>query len=131
MKICTNFIIIDDDSVNNYICEKTIKKVVSNALIFTFTEAIDAIRFLKSGDPGFNSNLNTVIFLDINMPIMSGWDFLNAFHELNIEIKNNVKIYMLSSSINDEDISIAKSNKYVIDYLMKPLQISKLKELFT
>jgi CheY-like chemotaxis protein len=65
------------------------------------------------------------------MPIMSGWDFLNAFHELNIEIKNNVKIYMLSSSINDEDISIAKSNKYVIDYLMKPLQISKLKELFT
>ena len=125
----TQLIIIDDDPVNNFICIKTIQRLIEDPSILAFTEATHALDFLNS--PAFaNSAENRIImFLDINMPLVSGWDFLNIFESMSGRIKKPIKIYMLSSSVNPEDIERATLNEYVSDYLMKPLQAGRLGEI--
>ena len=125
----TQFIIIDDDPVNNFICLKTIQRLIESPSILAFTEATHALDFLNS--PAYVNDIESsiIMFLDINMPLMSGWDFLNAFHFMNTIAKKQLKIYMLSSSVNPEDIARASSNEYVIDYIMKPLQTERLNSI--
>jgi CheY-like chemotaxis protein len=63
----------------------------------------------------------SIILLDLNMPIMSGWEFLERFEELDEIIKKQVKIYILSSSVDPRDKERAGKNKDVEDYIVKPL----------
>ena len=127
--ISPKFIIIDDDPINNFICIKTIQRLIVDASILSFTEATHALDFLNS--PVFVNSLENriILFLDINMPLISGWDFLHLFASMSPEIKKPIKIYMLSSSVNPEDIERAALNEYVSDYIMKPLQTARLGEI--
>lgn len=74
-----------------------------------------------------NRSLPDVIFLDINMPVMDGWDFLEEFEALSGT--ENVIIYVLSSSVDPADAERARSYPHVKDYITKPLNREKLKEL--
>lgn len=120
------FIVIDDDPISNLLCTRNIKKSVQDADIITFTEAGIGLNFIKSN---FNKSDigNAILFLDINMPTMSGWEFMDEFHNCNSEIKNHVFIYMLSSSVSDADKQKAKTDPDVVDYLEKPLLADTLK----
>ena len=73
----------------------------------------------------------TILFLDINMPTWSGWAFLENFEHLASEIKKQIRIYMLSSSVDQKDMERALNNGNVCDYIKKPLNKNKLLELFT
>jgi hypothetical protein len=75
-------------------------------------------------------NEKIIVFLDINMPTMSGWEFLLKFEKYNETIKNQFDIFMFSSSINPADINRAKQDPMVIDFIEKPLEIEKLIKLF-
>jgi response regulator RpfG family c-di-GMP phosphodiesterase len=55
------------------------------------------------------------------MPTWSGWDFLDKFEMLDAQIKNQIKVYMLSSSVDPKDMEKAKANSNVVDYIVKPL----------
>jgi len=113
------FIIVDNDPVNNLLCSLTIKDVAGEAEIQTFNFPVKAFEYIT------NSNLNTddftVLLLDINMPIWSGWDFLDNFEMLDEKIKRQIKIYIISSSIDTSDKQRARENKNVVDYIEKPL----------
>lgn len=121
-------LIIDDDSVNNFLCERIIKLANFSEEVNTFFNSDTAIEFLKlnADNP---SDLPEVIFLDINMPIKSGWDFLNDFDFIKSTLKKEVKIFMLSSSVYEEDVKKAKSYSTVTDYITKPLSIETLGKL--
>jgi two-component system chemotaxis response regulator CheY len=71
----------------------------------------------------------TVLFLDINMPVLTGWDFLAAFEKFSATVKERIKIYMLSSSVDQRDKDRAASNQYVKDYIVKPLSKDRLMQL--
>ena len=73
--------------------------------------------------------LPDIIFLDLNMPIMDGWQFLSAFSKLTLN--KCVPIYVVSSSINQNDISKAKSFKCVIDYIEKPISFDVLDKILS
>jgi CheY-like chemotaxis protein len=73
--------------------------------------------------------LPDIIFLDLNMPIMDGWQFLKAFSELAISIC--IPIYVVSSSINQNDILRAKSFKCVVDYIEKPISFDVLDKILS
>ena len=63
----------------------------------------------------------SLVVLDISMPVMDAWEFLEQFEKLDAHIKNRVKIHILSSSVNKQDMARAQSNKNVEYYLIKPL----------
>ena|ERR1700761_9579515 len=121
MNVSTRFIVIDDDDFNNKICTVTIEKISKDADIKTFLDPVEGFAHIVSEYSRTDHNATAVLFLDINMPVMNGWEFLERFEELDTAIKNRVKIYILSSSVDKRDIERAKQNKNVVHYLIKPL----------
>ena len=125
-----NFIIVDDDTFNNFICQKIILSVFPQTDIKTFTDPEKALIYLESTYSLPNS-ANTVLFLDINMSNISGWEFLKVFEQFDISVKKFLKVYMLSSSINPRDKVLATSNKNVWNYISKPLTKQVVKDTVT
>jgi len=113
------FIIIDNDPVNNLLCSLTIRDVAKEAEIQTFNFPVKAFEHIITVP--LNTDDVTVLLLDINMPIWSGWDFLDNFEMLDEKIKRQIKIYIISSSIDTSDKHRARENKNVVDYIEKPL----------
>src|SRR5215210_5931827 len=97
----TRFIIVDNDPVNNLLCTLTIKDVADEIEIKTFNFPVTAFEYLAT--EYLNTKNFTVLLLDINMPFWSGWDFLDNFEMLEDEIKRQIKIYIISSSIDTSD----------------------------
>ncbi len=122
MNNSARFIVIDDDPLNNTICRLTIKKALGTVEVITFTDPQQGLQYIDdqysntSGD-----DAGTVLFLDINMPIMNGWEFLEKYECLNNSVKSAIKVYILSSSVDDRDIEKAQSNKNIVNYLAKPI----------
>ncbi len=125
----TSVMLIDDDAITNMINTKIIKMNFSFD-VHDYSNAQVALDQLKQWSYSFSEKLPFIIFLDINMPIMDGWEFLNEFQKLPVEVHQKSKIYMLSSSIDVEDIEKAKTYHVVSDFVSKPLTSEKLKTLF-
>jgi CheY-like chemotaxis protein len=113
------FIIIDNDPVNNLLCTLSIRDVQDAAEIKNFNSPVNGFKYLAAEYA--DTNNPTVLLLDINMPTWSGWDFLDNFEKLDDKIKKQIKIYILSSSIDVNDKHRARENKNVVDYVEKPL----------
>ena len=112
--------LVDDDPNDNYFHQREIKKIITDITIIEKTSALDALEYLRS-NKGNRQMLPDLIFLDINMPELDGWEFLEAFSKLDPEIKKVVIIIMLSTSGNPDDILKAMTYSCVSDYITKPL----------
>jgi response regulator RpfG family c-di-GMP phosphodiesterase len=123
----TDFIIIDDDPINNKLCHLSIKKTVPEAYIRTFTNPEEGLKYLEEVFSVAEKN-NTILYLDINMPEMNGWEFMEEFEKFNPEVRNLVKVYILSSSVNPHDKDKAKTNENITDYIVKPLTTNAIRE---
>ena len=121
------FIIVDNDPVNNLLCGLAIKDAVVDAHILDFTDPLKAFDYMSAENE--NDNSMNILLLDINMPIWSGWDFVDHFDKLSEKIKKHFKIYMLSSSIDNNDKLRAAENKNVANYIEKPLTEEKVSSL--
>ena len=95
------YIIVDDDPLNNTICSLMLKRTLHEAGIKTFEQPLEGLVFIKNNMNSFMTH--SVLFLDINMPTITGWDFLGHYENFNEEIKKQISIYLLSSSINQCD----------------------------
>jgi CheY-like chemotaxis protein len=123
-------LLVDDDEINNFISIKLIKKALLNTEIMACLNgkfAIDQLYEIQKKDP---SKLPDYILLDINMPIMNGWEFLDEYKRLNIDPLGKTKIFIISSSVFSNDINKARSYPLVKDFISKPLNVDKIVELF-
>jgi len=111
------YIIIDDNEIDIYIAKKMIELSFPNANIITFNNGTDALEMVKSR----KFDVPAIMLVDINMPIMTGFQFMEQFEKLSFEIQKNFIPYFLTSSINESDMSIAKSFKSIKKYINKPL----------
>ncbi|WP_232758553.1 response regulator [Flavobacterium sp. ALD4] len=116
--------IVDDDPIFQFIAKRFIKSFESVNQMLIFSDGKDAMDFLY-----FNINdkdkLPDIIFLDINMPVMNGWQFLNKYIELKSKIEKKIIIYIVSSSNNPDDFIQAQSIHEVTDYIVKPIDREK------
>ncbi len=126
-----NIMLVDDDEINNFITVKLIRKAYPDAVISTFLNGLLAIERLKELLQNFSDNIPDYILLDINMPIMNGWEFLEAYKNLNLDIDKKLTIYILSSSVFSNDIDKAKSYQSVANFISKPLNLEAIKEVFS
>jgi len=120
--------IIDDDPLFIEGTKTIIDMSRTNNDYVVFYNGEDA---LKAISEKINNSeiLPDIIFLDLNMPIMDGWQFLSEFSKL--AINTYIPIYVVSSSINQNDISKAKSFKCVIDYIEKPISFDVLDKILS
>ncbi|MET0759301.1 MAG: response regulator [Flavobacterium sp.] len=123
-----NLMIIDDDDVFVFLTKKTIALVNVVANIRVFDNGLDSINYIKENwaNPDL---LPEVIFLDLSMPIMDGWQFLDEYILLEPKIEKEIIIYVISSSISPEDLKKAKSINVVADFIVKPITKEKLREV--
>ena len=112
--------LIDDDKSDNFFHEREIKKADLSTSVIIKDSAIDALDYLKAMNEK-NDLQPDLIFLDINMPKMNGWEFLIEFSQLDRLIQVNTMIMILTTSNNETDRFRAKAWSFVSGYLTKPL----------
>lgn|SRR5690606_20920749 len=123
-------LIIDDDEINNFIATKLIDRITPVVTVFTRLNGKEGIEFLEENIKD-KDNLPDIILLDINMPIMNGWEFLDAFEKIKDRIGKNIKINMLSSSVYNDDITKAQTYSTVSKFISKPLTTDKIKDIYS
>jgi CheY-like chemotaxis protein len=112
--------IIDDNLVDLYIISRMITKNNFGKNVLHYTEAEEAIKYLQENQDNV-SKLPQIIFVDIYMPLMSGFEFLEEYDKLSNTLKNYCKTYIISSTIDNEDIAQSSSNKNVVSFHVKPI----------
>lgn len=116
-----NFVIIDDDSCHNIVSALSLKKIFKpvNINIVGFTNVYDGIDYLKKNVAGSDSKI--ILFLEINMPSLSGWNVMAKLEALPDFVKNKLIVYMLSSSVTAADRAKSFSFSCLKGCLEKPL----------
>lgn len=115
-----DFIVIDDDPVNNRICQIVIQKTFPDAVVQTYTEPEKALEKIAVRYNSDNAN-KAILLLDINMPTLNGWDVLEQFAQFPLSLIDKFRIYILSSSVDTLDKERAAGCQLVCDYIEKPL----------
>lgn len=124
--------LIDDSETDNFVNKKMIEFTGVSKNILVINSGKAALDYLKSNN-GKTSNIPDLIFLDINMPVVNGFDFLEEYNFFPESIKSKCKIVVLSSSDIHDEIEKMLSNEYVTHYITKPLSkrsIEQLQEVF-
>lgn len=119
-------LLVDDNKFDTYYHEKVIQKKKLADVIVVKNSGAEAIEFLRN--TSFSDiNYPELILLDINMPGVSGWDVLDQYHSMTC-MNPNTKIFMLTTSINPDDETKAKSYAAVFGFISKPLNIDALEK---
>lgn len=107
--------IVDDVEISNFILKKMISKVPGNYLIYDYTSPEEALADIEKINPD-------LIFLDLNMPVIDGWEFLSLMNEK----KHSQVVYILTSSSSELDHARSRNYINVKDFLVKPLNVNTL-----
>ena len=121
-------LIVDDSELQRVITEMVIKKSRSAVRIVSFPSATDALDHLRTLE-NHNSKFPDVIFLDIHMPIMDGFDFLDKYLEFSDDIRSQCKIVMLSATDSDADHDRIQGYPVVYKFINKPMTNKALNDL--
>ncbi len=119
-KTLASIMLIDDDDDDNFFHEREIKKVNPAIIVIMKNSGKEALAYLKSKKDNKDPHPD-LIFLDINMPGMNGWEFLEEYYRLDKELQSQAIIMMLTNSQNPNDVTRAKTSGFVHDYIKKPL----------
>lgn len=122
---------IDDDPITLMLCKKVIIKSSFSNEIITAQNGEEALRYFDTIRQVKNipTERPQLIFLDLNMPVMGGWEFLDHFNSPEFSEFQTIKVVVLSSTIDPEDLEKAKQYQMVIDFLSKPITHSMLQYL--
>lgn len=130
MKKLNCILLIDDDEPTNFLNQFILEGMGCANNIRVAQNGIDALSYLEKTVTDYeNYPLPELIFLDINMPAMNGWEFLERYAQLSSEKKADVVIVMLTTSLNPDDRAKAGNIKEVDGFESKPLSEEKVKEL--
>ena len=122
------FILVDDDDLTNLIHDMTLKDALGEkVLVETFEKPEEALDFIQNT---YTENSDpTILFLDINMPGINGWEFLERYEKFSPAVKSRINIYILSSSVDPRDVRRAEENKNVLGFLSKPLSAENISSI--
>jgi len=115
------FIVVDDNRTNNIICEYAIRKWNKGVAVHLFTEPERALQSIQQEYVEAPVDGPTVLFLDINMPTITGWEFLDHFRLFEAKVHEQFVIYILTSSVDERDKEKADSDPLVAGFISKPL----------
>ncbi len=117
-------LLIDDNYIDNFVTRRILEGSNFADKVIVTQSATEAIQSLRSG-----SVQPDVIFLDIRMPLMGGFEFLQEYEKIDIQGKDDIKIFMLSSSLDPADMKKSINNKFITQFIHKPLTQKALDEI--
>jgi len=120
--------LIDDDDIFVFLTKKTILKVAADVDVEVFSDGLQAITHLKEvkNDP---EKLPDIIFLDLNMPVMDGWEFLAEYQHVRPSLARKNQLYIVSSSISPHEMERSRNISAVSEFIIKPLVKEKFLEI--
>lgn len=123
-----NWAIVDDDLIFHLVTQRLIESKDIHKKLFFFRNGKEAIDFVKShqSDP---KELPDIILLDIKMPVMDGWDFMDQYLSMENDLPKNIIIYIVSSSIDKMDTERAEQISAIKEYIVKPIDQKKLDDI--
>ena len=124
-----NFIVVDDSKLDCFIAEKIIRNTGISDTIKSFLHAPEALEYIKSIPAG--DHTRTIMLVDIQMPVMNGFEFVEAFEALPHDVTGNYTIFIISSSINENDLNRVHNYATVKQFLNKPLTSNNLSVLLS
>ncbi len=119
-------LLVEDDPITIMVCDRIIKMTSFSDRVISCENGKIAIDYLTAH---LNATVPSIIFLDINMPVMNGWDFLDEFEKVQSALTEVPRIYLLSSTIDPEDYKKAETYKCVQDLISKPLSRDALEKI--
>ncbi|MCC9070702.1 response regulator [Flavobacterium sp. F-65] len=117
------FLLIEDSDIDKLVIKQLLRKVLDVTHVNAVNNGKEGIEWIIDNRKSFSQSL--VILLDIQMPIMNGFEFLIEYGKLPDELRDETQIFVLSSSLVREEIKRIKSNRYVTDFLSKPIAIKE------
>ncbi|QNA45257.1 response regulator [Lacibacter sediminis] len=123
-----HILLIDDDDINNFLSREIISMHLPNAIIDAFTNPQEALHYIDS-KLNQKQTLPDIILLDINMPLMDGWEFLKKIDQLEQRNHFHTNVYLYTSSVYHEDKVKAKSFSTVKKVFVKPLTKEAIQEM--
>ena len=120
---------VDDDPITLMLCKMVITKALFSNEIVTAKNGQEALKYYDSLKAENSINKPQLIFLDLNMPVMDGWDFLESFMTEEYSDFHDSKVIILSSTIDPEDLEKTKKYPMVIEFLSKPISKEMLEYL--
>ncbi len=120
MHSCT-FIIIDDDKLSNKIHHAIIKKTCNDYNVICYSDPYEGLKYIASDLSIHHKDEKVILLLDIHMPMIDAWDFIEKAMAMNKQVFDNLTVYVLSASIHPKDMARSEENKVVVTYLQKPL----------
>ena len=120
MKKVNSAFIIDDDDIYKFTVIRALKEYKPSQRILLFSDGEEALEYLTD-NLGKSEALPDVVFLDINMPIMDGFEFMEEYVKIKPRVGKQITIYMISSSVSPEDVNKANSISEISDYIIKPI----------
>ncbi len=124
------FLLVDDDPLNNTISKMVLKISLGEVEVKDFVMPELALEYIETEFEEKQVEEKTTLLLDINMPTLTGWEFLDKFETFKEPIKNQFDIYILSSSIDPADIQLSKQNPLLIGFIEKPLNKAVIEQMF-
>lgn len=118
--------LVDDNKIDNFFHERVIKKFNPQIKVLAKESALEALDYLNL--PG-NTELPDLIFLDINMPGMDGWEFIEHYKALDRQLHNSIIVVMLTTSANPDDMNYARKHNVIAEFRTKPLTLEMLDQL--
>ncbi len=127
MNAVKNIWLIDDDDIFVFLTSRLLERMADKKEITIFKNGQQAIDHFRQSLAD-NATLPDIIFLDLMMPVLDGWGFLEEYIPLCLQFTKEITLYVLSSSVSPQDLMRAKAIKEVKNYIIKPLSITHLQE---
>ncbi|MFM7234775.1 MAG: response regulator [Flavobacteriales bacterium] len=118
-------LLVDDDDIFNMLHGEVLKRLIDEVAIDVFKSGQEVVAYLQ-GNPGVSIDL---IFLDIRMPVMGGFEVLEAMTAMGADRFKNTRIYVLSSTLDDRDLQRAKDTPLVTDFIGKPMSFDTMRSI--
>ena len=129
MKKRLRFIIVDDDPIHNTLCRFFITAEKEEVEVLDFIRPEEGLQYILSLYEKFFDKTPSILFININMPGINGWELLEKISSLDTAVKKHLTIFMVSASVDLHDRKRARENKHLKDYLIKPVTPKRIQEI--
>lgn len=130
MKNILHICIVDDDDIYKYALTKSVATLLEGNQVSLFANGEDTLDHILTHQNDIDA-LPDIILLDIDMPVMDGFQFLEEYEKIAHSLAKKITIYMVSSSVDPEDVIRAKSFETVTDYISKPLNENRFESILS
>lgn len=120
------FLLIEDNAIDQLVTSKLLKNSLGTCEINIVNNGLEGLNWITTNCGQLEKSL--IVLLDINMPIMNGFEFLAQYNSFPESLKNKTQVFMLSSTLNNNDIEQIKSNTCVKTLLSKPLSVKSFEQ---